>query len=168
MGVFYKYIRSNNLKNILIKSMTKNILKNVQCGVKYFCEKCNFTTNNKKDYRRHGESQKHLKNNGNEIICKEEEDEIKIDQWENKLEENKLKAFHCDFCMFETNNKNHYHRHLDSLKHIKKQEENDKRKKYYQDLKQKKYDAMKEQTRKEFEQRKRERESKDYGTNEII
>jgi hypothetical protein len=147
--------------------MTNIILKKLQ-SCAFFCEKCNFKTNNKKDYRRHGESQKHLKNNGDEIICKDEAVEKKIDQWENKVEEDTLKLFHCDHCMFETNNKNHYHRHLDSLKHIKKQEEIDKWKKNYQDFKQKKYDAMKEQTRKEFEERKKARELLDHGTNEII
>jgi uncharacterized membrane protein YgaE (UPF0421/DUF939 family) len=91
-------------------------------------------TNNKKDYRRHCETSKHLKNNGKKM-CKEED---KYEQFQNKLEENTLKEFYCEFCLFETDNKKDYHRHLDSLKHIKKQEEINERKKFLQDLKKKK------------------------------
>jgi hypothetical protein len=71
------------------------------------------------------------------------------------LEENNLKEFYCKFCFFETDNKNHYHRHLDSLKHIKKQEEIDERKKFHQDLKKKKEMLVNEEERKAKEERRR-------------
>jgi hypothetical protein len=117
----------------------------------YLCEKCKFVTNNKKDYRRHCETSKHLKNNGKKM-CKEED---KYEQFQNKLEENNLKAFYCEFCLFETDNKKDYHRHLDSLKHIKKQEEIDERKKFHQDLKKKKEILDKEEEQKAKEERRR-------------
>lgn len=117
----------------------------------YLCEKCKFMTNNKKDYRRHCETLKHLKNNGKKM-CKEKE---KFEQFQNKLEENTLKAFYCEFCLFETDNKTHYHRHLDSLKHIKKQEKIDEQKKFYQDLKKKKEMIAKEEEQKLKQERRR-------------
>ena len=110
----------------------------------YLCKKCKFMTNNKKDYRRHCETSKHLKNNGKKM-CKEED---KYEQFQNKLEENTLKEFYCEFCLFETDNKKDYHRHLDSLKHIKKQEEIDERKKFHQELKKNKKMIDKEEEQK--------------------
>jgi len=115
----------------------------------YLCEKCKFMTNNKKDYRRHCETPKHLKNNGKKM-CKEED---KYEQFQNKLEENTLKKYHCEFCCYESDNKNHYERHLNSLKHKEKQKERDERKKFHQDLKKKKEMLDKEEEQKAKDER---------------
>lgn len=67
----------------------------------YNCEKCNFITENKKDYCRHIETKKHLKNMGelddNEINQKTTKNNIKTTE-NNPSDTISEDIFECDFC----------------------------------------------------------------------
>lgn len=79
---------------------------------KYYCKRCDFGTDNKKDFKRHTESKKHEGNGGKPLIEKEDRTA-------------ETKAFFCITCYYGTDNRKDYKRHLDSIKHMKAEDEED-------------------------------------------
>ena len=67
---------------------------------KFYCEKCNFTCSNKKDYNRHCSTAKH-----------------KMEIMEIKKTQEKLKKFYCEKCNFTCSSKTDYTRHCLTAKH---------------------------------------------------
>lgn len=108
-----------------------------QKNASFFCEKCEYTTNNKKDYKRQLLTLKHEKSpkNANNIsthyceycnyitsnaydyekhcsTLKHEKSQKNADSYSKKP-----KTYTCDKCEYITNNKTDYMRHLNSDKH---------------------------------------------------
>lgn len=75
---------------------------------KYYCEQCDFGTENKKDFKRHTESKKH----------KGDKPETSVEAFS--------KPFFCMTCSYGTNDRQDYKRHLDSIKHMKAEDAEDK------------------------------------------
>ena len=54
-------------KIVGVKKITSRKIKKIEIEEKeYYCFTCEFATNNRKDYKRHLESKKHIKNEENE------------------------------------------------------------------------------------------------------
>jgi len=65
-------------KIVGVKKITSSKIKKLEIEEKeYYCFTCEFATNNRKDYKRHLESKKHIKNEENEKKEMEEEIEKK-------------------------------------------------------------------------------------------
>lgn len=90
-------------------------------GLKYACDRCNYSTNNKVDYNKHMIVPHKTNEKINDTIYQQSNEKKKCSQIVTKPIQNDS-TFICNYCTYNTYDKSNYNRHIKSQSHITQKE----------------------------------------------